>query len=365
MARADSPARAQLRNATSPPTPAAAQADMSDQSTRPRNTDARLQALPLPAGLWGPSPSSSTTAVSQEPSSSTDPSSQRFPGLRQLYSGAASWRASLRGKPKSTTTETSVSSRPVIVRTYSGGTSSSRRGSSHRRGESSSSQMPQRPVSLPPAADFSFDGILHAVEPEISGAIDAIAAICARSKLSLADEYAAHRPPHEVLDPAIPIDPQQRQRWWSVVRDTALSAVPEASSSSERLVGSRTASRASVSSAAGHSSRGRKNSAYGSLKSIVSGDSHARKGLAALFGSNDGHADADDYHEPPSPTGFHHAAHWMVSDSTHPSITLSSGPAARAASPRVSLATSEEPAGCWYSSREKPERAPAHNRSIR
>ncbi|KAL0258974.1 hypothetical protein SLS55_006479 [Diplodia seriata] len=273
---------------------------MSDQSTRPRNTDARRQALRLPAGLWGPSPSSSTTAVSQDPSSSTaanDASStaaQRFPGLRQLYSGAASWRASLRGRPKSTTTETSVSSRPVIVRTYSGGTSSS-------RAQRASSQMPQRPVTLPPAADFSFDGILHAVEPEISGAIDAIAAICARSKLSLADEYAAHRPPHEVFDPAIPLDLQQRQRWWSVVRDTALSAVPEASSSSERLVGSRTASRASVSSAAGHSSRGKKNSAYGSLKSIVSGDSNARKGLSALFGSNDGHADADDYHDPPSP----------------------------------------------------------------
>ncbi|OJD33315.1 uncharacterized protein BKCO1_3100065 [Diplodia corticola] len=321
---------------------------MSDQSTCRRNTDARRQALHLPAGLWGPSPSSSTTAVSQGPSPSTaanDASStaaQRFPGLRQLYSGAASWRASLRGRPKSTTTETSVSSRPVIVRTYSGGSSSRpRRPSSH---------MPQRPVTLPPAADFSFDGILHAVEPEISGAIDAIAAICARSKLSLADEYAAHRPPHEVLDPAIPLELQQRQRWWSVVRDTALSAVPEASSSSERLVGSRTASRASVSSAAGHSSRGKKNSAYGSLKSIVSGDSNARKGLSALFGSNDGRADADDYHDPPSPSGFNHTAHWMVSDSTRPSITLSSGPAARAASPRVSLATSEEPMGTGASS---------------
>ncbi|KAL1626764.1 hypothetical protein SLS56_006757 [Neofusicoccum ribis] len=320
-----------------------------------RNTDG--SALSLPAGLWRPSATSSTTDVdTHAASSSSTTAAQRFPGLRQLYSGAASWRASLRGKPKSTTTETSVSSRPVIVRTYSGGTTSSRaqRASEQRRvdasapaaasSSSSSSQMPHRPSTLPPTADFSFDGILHAVEPEIAGAIDAIAAICARSKLSLADEYTAHRPPHEILDPPIPISPSQREHWWSVVRDTALSAVPEASSSSERLVGSRTASRASVSSA-GRSARGRKNSAYGSLKSIVSGDSNARKGLAALFGSNDGHDDGTDYHEPPSPTGFHHIGHWLVSDSTHPSITLSSGPAARAASPRVSLATSEEPMG--------------------
>ncbi|KAK7713951.1 hypothetical protein SLS57_007238 [Botryosphaeria dothidea] len=359
MAQADSspstPARARaLAHAQARPGSVALDTDaMSDQPARRRNTDGHsaISALPLLGSSQEPPPSASSTTAINDDSSST--AVQRFPGLRQLYSGAASWRASLRGKPKSTTTETSVSSRPVIVRTYSGGTASSRaqRASSHRRvdassSSSSSSQMPQRPSTLPPAADFSFDGILHAVEPEIAGAIDAIATICARSKLSLADEYTAHRPPHEIFDPAIPIPPSQRQRWWSVVRDTALAAVPEASSSSsERLVGSRTASRASVSSIAGHSSRGRKNSAYGSLKSIVSGDGNARKGLAALFGSNDGHDDGDDYPEPPSPTGFHHTTHWLVSDSTHPSITLSSGPAARAASPRVSLATSEEPMG--------------------
>lgn len=355
MAQADSPPPARARDAQAGSV-ALDTAAMSDQPAQNTDGHSAISAPPLPAGLW--SQSSTQADLSQHPPSSaaaTDDHSstavQRFPGLRQLYSGAASWRASLRGKPKSTATETSVSSRPVIVRTYSGGTNSSRaqRASSHRRvgaSSSSSPQMPQRPSTLPPAADFSFDGILHAVEPEIAGAIDAIAAICARSKLSLADEYAAHRPPHEVLDPAIPIPPSQRQRWWSVVRDTALSAVPEASSSSsERLAGSRTASRASVSSAAGHSSRGRKNSAYGSLKSIVSGDGNARTGLAALFGSSDGREEGNDFHEPPSPPGFDHTVHWLVSESNHPSITLSSGPAARAASPRVSLATSEEPIG--------------------
>ncbi|KAK8245535.1 hypothetical protein IWZ00DRAFT_322238 [Phyllosticta capitalensis] len=284
------------------------------------------------------------------------PSRLHVPALRQLYA-----RVSRRGRPKSTATDSSLSSRPVVVRTYSPGSrrskasASSRSPSSTREprhsacpsSSSSSSAMPTGgpPPSLPPTADFSFAGILHAVEPEISGAIDAIAAICARSKLCLADEYAAHRPPHEVLDPAIPIPlpgQSQRQRWWSVVRDTALAAVPEASSSSERLTGSRSASRASMSSIAAQSAKGKKTSAYGSLKSFVSGDG-AGRGLASLFGGFGGGGGGDTpSHHLPSSSDFSHAQ-WMVPDDGNGCIRLSSGTTARAASPRVSLAVTEEP----------------------
>lgn len=45
---------------------------------------------------------------------------------------------------------------------------------------------------LPALEDFSFSAILRAVDPEIRDAIDAIAEICAKSRLSLADEYDAH-----------------------------------------------------------------------------------------------------------------------------------------------------------------------------
>ncbi|KAL1387436.1 hypothetical protein HDK64DRAFT_134644 [Phyllosticta capitalensis] len=288
------------------------------------------------------------------------PSRLHVPALRQLYT-----RVSRRGRPKSTVTDSSLSSRPVVVRTYSPASrrskasASSRSPSSAREprhsacpsSSSSSSAMPTGgpPPSLPPTADFSFAGILHAVEPEISGAIDAIAAICARSKLCLADEYAAHRPPHEVLDPAIPIPlpgQSQRQRWWSVVRDTALAAVPEASSSSERLTGSRSASRASISSVAAQSAKGKKTSAYGSLKSFVSGDgAERRRGLASLFGGfgggGGGGGDTPSHHLPSS-SDFSHAQ-WMVPDDGNGCIRLSSGTTARAASPRVSLAVTEEP----------------------
>ncbi|KAK7509377.1 hypothetical protein IWZ03DRAFT_91535 [Phyllosticta citriasiana] len=299
------------------------------------------------------------------------------PALRQLYS-----RVSLRGRRKSTATESTVSSRPVVVRTYSPPPSPSSRSpsSARQRQPESSSAMHASPhypsgppPHLPPTADFSFAGILHAVEPEVSGAIDAIAAICARSRLCLADEYAAHRPPHEVLDPANPIPlpppssssqtqtarPSQRTRWWSVVRDTALAAVPEASSSSERLTGSRTASRASLNSTAtgaqsakggaGTASAANKSAsaAYGSLKSFVSGDGSGsaerrRRGLAALFGGSAVDASnslaASSSSSSSSSTDFAHAQ-WIVSDDGSGAIRLS--PAS--SSPRVSLAFTEEP----------------------
>ncbi|KAK7545140.1 uncharacterized protein J3D65DRAFT_50058 [Phyllosticta citribraziliensis] len=317
---------------------------------------------------------SSTSTSTPTVHHGSQPRRLHVPALRQLYS-----RVTLRGRRKSTATESTVSSRPVVVRTYSPASrrsraspsvSASRSPSSAREQPSSSRSAmhasPPPPPHLPPTADFSFAGILHAVEPEISGAIDAIAAICARSRLCLANEYAAHRPPHEVLDPGnpIPLPPSpsrsqsqsQRPRWWSVVRDTALAAVPEASSSSERLTGSRTASRASLNSTAGQSAKGaavaaaagtKNASAYGSLKSFVSGDGSGsecrRKGLAALFG---GAADdaVSSHHGPlSSATDWTHAQ-WMVSDDGSGTIRLSpASSAARAAAPRVALAVTETP----------------------
>ncbi|KAK8154011.1 hypothetical protein IWX90DRAFT_136036 [Phyllosticta citrichinensis] len=318
------------------------------------------------------STSTSTSTVHQ----GSQPRRLHVPALRQLYS-----RVALRGRRKSTATESTVSSRPVVVRTYSPASRRSRasRSPSSAREQPSSScrsamhASPRPPPHLPPTADFSFAGILHAVEPEISGAIDAIAAICARSRLCLADEYAAHRPPHEVLDPGnpIPLPPssscsqrqRQRPRWWSVVRDTALAAVPEASSSSERLTGSRTASRASLNSTAGQSAKGaaaagtKNASAYGSLKSFVSGDGSGserrRKGLAALFG---GAADAavSSHQGPLSSASDWTHAQWMVSDDGSGAVRLSPASAARAASPRVALAVTEAPVAVKASSSITP-----------
>lgn len=76
-------------------------------------------------------------------------------------------------------------------------------------------------VPLPPPGEFSIDGILRAIEPEIQSTLDAIAEICGRSKLSLANEYGSHRPPlGEIRVPRA---------------ENGLLPVEEASSSNERL----------------------------------------------------------------------------------------------------------------------------------
>ncbi|MCJ1313177.1 hypothetical protein MMC25_006854 [Agyrium rufum] len=49
---------------------------------------------------------------------------------------------------------------------------------------------------IPPLAAFSFAEILNSIQPSIQPSLDSIAEICAKSKMSLANEYASHLPPH-------------------------------------------------------------------------------------------------------------------------------------------------------------------------
>lgn len=51
---------------------------------------------------------------------------------------------------------------------------------------------------VPPLESFSIQDILASVGPEAAASIDAIAEICGRSKMSLAEEHGSHRPPHHV-----------------------------------------------------------------------------------------------------------------------------------------------------------------------
>ena len=99
---------------------------------------------------------------------------------------------------------------------------------------------------LPPVDAFTFKNILRAVEPEIQPALDAIAEICSRSKLSLADEYSAHLPPQgEISASRHSTNPYRTgigngtgtATIIAVGQDSTLPVVPEASSSSERLAG--------------------------------------------------------------------------------------------------------------------------------
>lgn len=232
---------------------------------------------------------------------------------------------------KSTSSRTTVTSQPVVVRTYSGSRHTSRPGSGfntprsfamngHSHISALSAGLAGRSEQLPSADDFSFSAILRAVDPEIRDAIDAIAEICARSRLSLADEYDAHLPPQGEItgggsgwatNTGALVGRGRVNRvtqGWTATGNT-LMAVPEASSSSERL-----AQETKIGS-----SKKRSQSAYGSLKSVISGSSGKRKAL-------DGDTFRDLQISNSSPVDAQHGPAWAVhassSSVSQPAITL-------------------------------------------
>ncbi|GAB1202281.1 hypothetical protein APSETT445_000892 [Aspergillus pseudonomiae] len=90
-------------------------------------------------------------------------------------------------------------SQPVLVRAYSGGPRDSAKTSkmSLRRSFpfAGRAETTRRGPELPSDEDFSIDGILRAIEPNIRHTLDSIGEICGRSKLSLANEYGSHIAP--------------------------------------------------------------------------------------------------------------------------------------------------------------------------
>ncbi|RDW93129.1 uncharacterized protein DSM5745_00451 [Aspergillus mulundensis] len=98
----------------------------------------------------------------------------------------------------------SLASQPVLVRSYSGdpdensGSSKmpTRRSFLFPGNSSSSSQQRRQPEpEIPAGEEFSIDGILRAIEPNIRSTLNSIGEICGRSKLSLANEYGSHIAP--------------------------------------------------------------------------------------------------------------------------------------------------------------------------
>merc|ERR1711939_87794 len=75
----------------------------------------------------------------------------------------------------------------VLVKAYSGTTGNT---------STVSSARPAAIQPLPPVSSYAFADILRSADcPEFQHAINGIAEICAKSRLSLADEYASHLPP--------------------------------------------------------------------------------------------------------------------------------------------------------------------------
>jgi hypothetical protein len=151
----------------------------------------------------------------------------------------------------------SIASVPVLVTAYSGPRlrpySSSHRRSSAMGPRANASQSDP---SLPSMSSFSFAHILTTIEPQIQESLDAISIICARSRYSLADEYAAHLPPQGEIRAGAELPIRGRHGLWIRTAGlegsgAALSVVHEASSSS------------------GASETGTMRSAYGSLRDVL------------------------------------------------------------------------------------------------
>lgn len=116
------------------------------------------------------------------------------PKERNLAHQAALGRSAVKAQDSAQTfppgSSSGASSKPVLVRAPSIKTDMKKRAKTRAGAES-----PQ----LPPLESFSIHDILTSIGPEAEASIDAIAEICGRSKMSLADEHSSHRPPHVQL----------------------------------------------------------------------------------------------------------------------------------------------------------------------
>ncbi|KAF2673777.1 hypothetical protein BT63DRAFT_166486 [Microthyrium microscopicum] len=207
---------------------------------------------------------------------------------------------------KSTGSRSTVSSVPVLVRSYSAAhhiphPPPRRDNNTAHRSMRHNPRMEPLP-SLPPVANFSFAHVLLTVDSDIQEPLDAISSICARSRYSLADEYGSHLPPQGQF-----VQPENRDsssinsypgRQGLFIRtnalaDSALSVVHEASSSSAA------------------SDSGTMKSAYGSLRHVLS-----RRGTARTLDTGEA---SDSY------VG-HSGYSWIVQREGRESIVLAGDP---------------------------------------
>ncbi|MCJ1365923.1 hypothetical protein MMC16_005048 [Acarospora aff. strigata] len=118
----------------------------------------------------------------------------RTAALRRLNGVAPRHR-----RAETTRARSNLSSQPTVVRTYSGGSTSRPPSDQTLSGAMYDRRSMRNDLDLPAAEVFSFENILQAIEHEAREDVDAIAEICGRSKMSLANEYDAHLPPQGEL----------------------------------------------------------------------------------------------------------------------------------------------------------------------
>ncbi|KAI4132869.1 MAG: hypothetical protein LQ347_002420 [Umbilicaria vellea] len=127
-------------------------------------------------------------------------------------------------------------SKPVLVRSHSIDMPSSKTAIPDPSERMQDKSAEKNQCELPPLEAFSFQEILQSISSDIQVPIDRIAEICGKSKLSLANEYSSHMPPHADVSPGTfqgaheSLDVVFRHR-----HRHRLLPVEEASSSHERL----------------------------------------------------------------------------------------------------------------------------------
>jgi len=190
----------------------------------------------LPPDFLLPNIRSTDTSVSSSPHHAQDTGqpldeatiANRTAALRRLNGIAPRHR-----RAESTRTRTSLSSQPIIVRTYSASPTSRPPSDPRVSATMYDRRSMTHDLNLPSAEVFSFENILQAIEHEAQEDVDAIAEICGRSKMSLANEYDAHMPPQgELMAARMGRQPSSMAR--SSLNQT-LTPVEEASSINERL----------------------------------------------------------------------------------------------------------------------------------
>lgn len=147
----------------------------------------------------------------------------RTTALRQLNGNPRPWPRGYHRQPSTATgtnkhsggrgqSSSGLVSQPVLVRTYSGNGNTGENKSTEARNRKIRASTPCRSFpflggysremrnqnaapKLPSAEEFSIEGVLRAIEPNIQHTLDSIAEIYGRSKLSLANEYESHIAP--------------------------------------------------------------------------------------------------------------------------------------------------------------------------
>ncbi|KAL4801615.1 hypothetical protein BDV18DRAFT_148973 [Aspergillus unguis] len=174
-------------------------------SLRPSSSSAPRQRWSTPLSSFAPveAAGSSQSANPCRYESALDESTRayRASASRQLYGNSKLLPRKTRQAPKTSggSKPSSLVSQPVLVRSYSGD-SDDKSGSSKMPTRRSflfpgASNSQRREPELPADEEFSIDGILRAIEPNIRSTLDQIGEICGRSKLSLANEYGSHIAP--------------------------------------------------------------------------------------------------------------------------------------------------------------------------